>query len=171
MSLSGTETSRSRRPRKKARYGWPGVKGGRARPTEPQGEIGKYGRGSGVPHPTDVLVGKRIRTRRRFLGMNQQTLADKLGLTFQQVQKYEAGANRVSASALSTIADTLRVPVSFFFANSPIDHDARMEQPETIELLRCYYSFANDRVRQHFLELVKVAAAAGKDAGPRTTKG
>ena len=164
MSLSGTETSRSRRPRKKARYGWPGVKGGRARPTEPQGEIGKYGRGSGVPHPTDVLVGKRIRTRRRFLGMNQQTLADKLGLTFQQVQKYEAGANRVSASALSTIADTLRVPVSFFFANSPIDHDARMEQPETIELLRCYYSFANDRVRQHFLELVKVAAAAGKDA-------
>jgi hypothetical protein len=74
--------------------------------------------------------------------MNQQTLADKLGLTFQQVQKYEAGANRVSASALATIADTLGVPVSFFFANSPIDHDARMELPETIELLRCYYSFA-----------------------------
>jgi DNA-binding XRE family transcriptional regulator len=85
----------------------------------PQGEIGKYGRGTGVPHPTDMHVGKRIRTRRRFLGMNQQTLADKLGLAFQQVQKYEAGANRVGASALSTIADALRVPVSFFFANSP----------------------------------------------------
>jgi transcriptional regulator with XRE-family HTH domain len=94
--------------------------------------------------------------------MNQQSLADKLGLAFQQVQKYEAGANRVSASALSTIADALRVPVSFFFADSPIDHDARMERPETIELLRCYYGFANDQVRQHFLELVKVAAAAGK---------
>ena len=96
--------------------------------------------------------------------MNQKALADKLGLAFQQVQKYEAGANRVSASALSTIADTLRVPVSFFFANSPIDHDARMEEPETVELLRCYYSFANDRVRLHFLELVKVAAA-GKTRG------
>jgi transcriptional regulator with XRE-family HTH domain len=96
--------------------------------------------------------------------MNQQALATKLGLTFQQVQKYEHGANRVSASRLSVIADTLRVPVSFFFANSPIDHDARMEQPETIKLLRCYYSFANDRVRQRFLELVKAAAATGKGA-------
>ena len=116
------------------------------------------------PLAVDMHVGARVRMRRRFLGVSQQILASQLGITFQQVQKYERGANRVSASALSTIADTLRVPVSFFFASSPIDHDARMEQPETIELLRCYYSFANDRVRQHFLELVKVAAAAGKDA-------
>jgi transcriptional regulator with XRE-family HTH domain len=134
----------------------------------PEGEVAKYRRGSGVPHPTDVHVGKRIRIRRLFLGINQQTLADKLGLTFQQVQKYEVGANRVSASRLSMIADTLRVPVSFFFARSQMDHEAgeHMDHPETIELLRCCYSFANDQVRQRFLELVKAVAATGKDARP-----
>ena len=60
-----------------------------------------YGRGTGVPDPVDVHVGNRIRTRRLFLGMNQESLANALGLTFQQVQKYEGGANRVSASRLS----------------------------------------------------------------------
>ena len=118
-----------------------------------------------------MLVGKRIRARRLFLGMKQQMLADDLGLSFQQVQKYEMGANRVSAARLLLIADILRVPVSFFFANLQAASVAgsetarRMEQPETIELLRCYYSFTNDHVRQRFLELVKAVAATGRDAG------
>jgi transcriptional regulator with XRE-family HTH domain len=87
--------------------------------------VGKHGRGSGVPHPIDVLVGKRIRARRLFLGMSEEALANRLGVTFQQVQKYELSANRVSASRLSVIADALRVPISFFFANSQVGHEGR----------------------------------------------
>ena len=77
----------------------------------------EYGRGTGVPNPIDVEVGGRIRTRRLLLGMNQQALADALDLTFQQVQKYEHGANRVSASRLAAMAKILAVPISYFFAN------------------------------------------------------
>jgi hypothetical protein len=66
--------------------------------TEQSASKPEYGRGTGVPNPIDVEVGGRIRTRRLLLGMNQQALADALDLTFQQVQKYEHGANRVSAS-------------------------------------------------------------------------
>jgi ribosome-binding protein aMBF1 (putative translation factor) len=73
-----------------------------------------YGRNSGVPHPVDVHVGKRIRARRRLLGMNQRALATALDLTFQEVQKYEHGANRVSASRLSAIAD---VPLRRHFSD------------------------------------------------------
>src|SRR5947199_10012591 len=75
----------------------------------------RYGRGTGVPNPVDVHVGARIRTRRLLLGMNQETLANALGLTFQQVQKYEGGANRVSASRLAQVAEILGVPVMYFF--------------------------------------------------------
>jgi len=77
----------------------------------------KYGRGTGVPNPIDVHVGNRIRMRRLLLGMNQETLANALGLTFQQVQKYEGGANRVSASRLSAMAEILGVPISYFFGD------------------------------------------------------
>ena len=68
-----------------------------------------------TPNPTDRNVGARVRMRRLQLGMSQTALADALGLTFQQVQKYEKGANRISASKLQQIANTLQVPVSFFF--------------------------------------------------------
>jgi len=129
--------------------------------------VRKYGRGSGVPHPIDVQVGKRIRARRRFCRMNQQTLALALGLTtFQQIQKYEQGTNRVSASKLSAIADTLGVPVSYFFIEGAPDRDARMEQSETIELIRCYYAFPSDRLRQQFLQMVKAVAGSSKRRGP-----
>ena len=80
-------------------------------------ETRQYGRGTGVPDPVDVHVGARVRTRRLLIGMNQETLAKALGLTFQQVQKYEGGANRVSASRLSQIADVLGVPISYFFSD------------------------------------------------------
>ena len=72
-----------------------------------------------VPHPTDKHVGNRVRMRRMMLGMSQGKLADALGLTFQQVQKYEKGANRVSASRLWQIAHVLQVPESFFFDAGP----------------------------------------------------
>jgi transcriptional regulator with XRE-family HTH domain len=71
------------------------------------------------PNPTDRNVGARVRVRRLQLGMSQTTLGDALGLTFQQVQKYEKGANRISASRLQQIANTLQVSVSYFFENLP----------------------------------------------------
>jgi len=130
----------------------------------------RYGRGTGIPNPIDVHVGKRIRMRRLFLGMNQETLANALGLTFQQVQKYEGGANRVSASRLSAMAEILGVPISFFFGDlqsddapqSAAEQEARerMERPETIELIRLYYAIPDTAVRQKFLEMVKAVADA-----------
>jgi transcriptional regulator with XRE-family HTH domain len=74
-----------------------------------------YGRGTGVSHPVDIEVGARIRQRRLLLGLNQETLARRLGLIFQQVQKYESGAKRISASRLSDVADILGVPITYFF--------------------------------------------------------
>ena len=127
----------------------------------------KYGRGTGVPDPVDIHVGGRIRTRRLLIGMNQETLAKALGLTFQQVQKYEGGANRVSASRLSQIADILGVPIAYFFsgleAGGAVDaHEAelreRMQRSETIELIRCYYAISDPAVRRRFLDMVKAVA-------------
>jgi len=136
------------------------------------GEPPRYGRGTGVPNPIDVHVGKRIRTRRLLLGMNQETLANALGLTFQQVQKYEGGANRVSASRLAAVADILKVPISFFFGDLQSD-DAKpstaerewrenIERPETIELIRLYYAIPDPQVRQQFLDMVKSIAKVGE---------
>jgi len=113
--------------------------------------------------------------RRLFLGMNQETLANALGLTFQQVQKYEGGANRVSASRLSAMADILGVPIAFFFSDLQLGDETgtqaervsreRMERPETIELLRLYYAIPDPQVRQQFLDMVKaVAESAKRDA-------
>ena len=110
--------------------------------------------------------------RRLFLGMNQETLANALGLTFQQVQKYEGGANRVSASRLSAMADILGVPISFFFGDLQQDDTSstpqekalreRMERSETIELVRFYYAITDLRVRQQFLEMVKAVAESAR---------
>src|SRR5258707_5630775 len=107
-----------------------------------------YGRGTGVPDPVDIHVGARIRTRRLLIGMNQETLARALGLTFQQVQKYEGGANRVSASRLSQIAEILGVSISHFFSDlepggaaptqRELESRERLQRPETIELIRSY---------------------------------
>jgi transcriptional regulator with XRE-family HTH domain len=131
----------------------------------------KYGRGTGVPNPIDVHVGNRIRMRRLLLGMNQETLANALGLTFQQVQKYEGGANRVSASRLSAMAEILGVPISYFFGDlrpedaeiSPEDQRWReyLQRPETIEFIRLYYAIGEPRIRQQFLEMTKTLAETG----------
>jgi len=129
---------------------------------------GRHGRGTGVPDPVDVHVGGRIRIRRLLIGMNQETLARALGLTFQQVQKYEGGANRVSASRLSQIADVLGVSISYFFSDIDAAADAsggremktreRMHRPEAIELIRSYYAIGDAGIRHQFLDMVKAVA-------------
>lgn len=78
-----------------------------------------------MKHPVDAHVGKRIRHRRWMIGMTQQQLADKVGIKFQQIQKYETGMNRVSASRLWDIADTLGVNIGFFFEGIDDNHEAR----------------------------------------------
>jgi transcriptional regulator with XRE-family HTH domain len=133
-------------------------------------ETVQYGRGTGVPDPVDIHVGARIRTRRLLIGMNQETLARALGLTFQQVQKYEGGANRVSASRLSQIAEILDVPIAYFFSDlSPaggaatrqeIEARERLQRPETIELIRAYYAIPDQAIRRQFLDMVKTVAHA-----------
>ena len=139
----------------------------------------EYGRGTGVPNPIDVEVGGRIRTRRLLLGMNQQALADALDLSFQQVQKYEHGANRVSASRLAAMAKILAVPISYFFADlqpdgaelSVEDKTCReqLQRPETIELIRLYYAILNPEIRRQFLEMAKSVAEGGAMGGARET--
>jgi transcriptional regulator with XRE-family HTH domain len=133
-----------------------------------------------VPHPTDVHVGKRIRMRRAYLGMNQQTLGDAIGFTFQQVQKYESGANRVSASRLAEIAKILGVPVQSFFDGLPADgappsaqddppRHEWLEQHETITLIRLYYAIPDDGIRREFLAMVKAVAGTRSDSHQRTS--
>lgn len=131
----------------------------------------RYGRGTGVPDPVDVHVGARIRTRRLLIGMNQETLAKALGLTFQQVQKYEGGANRVSASRLAEIANVLGVSISYFFtdldtAGAATAHELGtrelMQRPEAIELIRSYYAITDQGIRDQFLDLLKAVAHSNR---------
>ena len=126
------------------------------------------------PNPVDLHVGGRVRMRRKLLGVSQEQLADSLGLTFQQVQKYERGANRVSASKLYEIARTLQVPVSFFFdgladpmGGSDADeaglHAERVVQqflttPEGLELAEVFPRIGRSRVRRQVLDLVRAMA-------------
>ncbi|MGR3433998.1 MAG: helix-turn-helix domain-containing protein [Shimia sp.] len=109
-----------------------------------------------MKHPVDVHVGKRIRHRRWMTGMTQQQLAERVGIKFQQIQKYETGMNRVSASRLWDIADALDAPVSFFFdglndgageAAAPAD---MMADKEALELVRSYYAIPENQRRRLF---------------------
>lgn len=118
-----------------------------------------------MAHPVDVHVGKRVRHRRWLIGMTQQQLAEKVGIKFQQIQKYETGANRVSASRLWDIADALDVPVSFFFegievAEKSEDHKSEvpadlMGDKEALDLVRSYYAIPENQRRRLF-ELARV---------------
>jgi len=119
------------------------------------------------PNPIDVEVGARVRARRLLLGMSQSSLADGLGITFQQVQKYEKGGNRVGSSRLQAIANILGVPVAFFFEQcggmspSPNSDDGLvgfLSSQEGLELNRAFGSIADPRVRRTFVALVKSLA-------------
>ncbi len=119
-----------------------------------------------MAHIVDVHVGKRIRQRRWLVGMTQQQLAERVGIKFQQIQKYETGANRVSASRLWDIADALDVDVSFFFeglkdgaddgepTQSSIPADM-MGDKEAMDLVRSYYAIPENQRRRLF-ELARV---------------
>jgi transcriptional regulator with XRE-family HTH domain len=116
-----------------------------------------------MKHPVDVHVGKRVRHRRWMVGMTQQQLAEKVGIKFQQIQKYETGMNRVSASRLWDIADALGVPVSFFFegleeqtsGGAGVGHADIMVDKEALELVRSYYAIPETQRRRLF-ELARV---------------
>ena len=113
-----------------------------------------------MPHPVDVHVGKRIRHRRWLVGMTQQQLAESVGIKFQQIQKYETGANRVSASRLWDIADALDVEVSFFFEGLDNENTERDEgsavpsdllgDKEALDLVRSYYAIPENQRRRLF---------------------
>ena len=87
---------------------------------------GSEEKGSRRANPIDIHVGSRVRFRRMLLGMSQEKLGERLGLTFQQVQKYEKGINRIGASRLFDLAQVLGVSVQFFYDDAPLPHDARM---------------------------------------------
>ncbi|MCF6232664.1 MAG: helix-turn-helix domain-containing protein [Rhodobacteraceae bacterium] len=113
-----------------------------------------------MTHPVDVHVGKRVRHRRWLIGKTQQQLAEKVGIKFQQIQKYETGANRVSASRLWDIAEALDVPVSFFFEGLEEEHKESvkssvlpvdlMGDKEALDLVRSYYSIPENQRRRLF---------------------
>lgn len=133
----------------------------------------------GEPNPIDVHVGNRIRLRRTLLGLSQEKLASLLGLTFQQVQKYERGINRVGASRLWDIGKVLDVPITFFFEdmdketagqsprmfslpdpqpqseeNFSLGETDPMQRKETIELIKAYYKISNRKAAKHMFDLI-----------------
>ncbi len=132
----------------------------------------------GFPNPIDIHVGSRIRLRRTLLGMSQEKLAEAIGLTFQQVQKYERGANRVGSSRLFDLSRVLNVPVAYFFdemapgvqektpsklmglatPSTPKYEPDPMARRETLELVRAYYKIAEPAVRKRIFELTKSIA-------------
>lgn len=123
-------------------------------------------------NPVDLHVGGRVRMRRKFLGLSQTDLADSLGLTFQQVQKYERGSNRISASKLFEIARTLKVPVAYFFEgygqNEAVEGftESQSEQAvhgflmttEGIEIAEAFPRIKNAKHRRKVMELVRTLA-------------
>jgi transcriptional regulator with XRE-family HTH domain len=131
-----------------------------------------------APNPTDKHVGARVRMRRMMLGMSQEKLGDALGLTFQQVQKYEKGANRIGASRLQQIAHILQVPVSFFFdgapnvpghqpsglaeAPSPAYVSDFLATSDGLALTKAFMGIKNAKLRRRIVDLVEQIAADDK---------
>ena len=132
----------------------------------------------GTPNPVDIHVGNRIKLRRKVLHLSQQQMAEKMGLTFQQIQKYEKGFNRVGASRLWDISRVLGVSMDFFFADMPseieeqspmmlnpkspsslqeessaIDYDP-MKRKETLELVTAYYKINNRKIAKYLFDLI-----------------
>ncbi|MDP2619363.1 MAG: helix-turn-helix transcriptional regulator [Hyphomicrobiales bacterium] len=126
------------------------------------------------PHPIDLHVGRRVKMRRMLIGMSQEKLGNQLGLTFQQVQKYEKGANRIGASRLWDISRILEVPVRFFFeglrpeTGPPAEGFAEEAQPdyvldfvqssEGVQLIKAFVQIKDDNVRRGIVNLAKTLA-------------
>lgn len=135
------------------------------------------------PHPVDVHVGRRLRLKRTILGLSQEAVGKEIGVTFQQIQKYERGINRMGASRLYDFAKALGVPVSYFFdgygeyvneAGIPIgaaeaeaagyEHE-KINNRETLEVMRAYYRIKSPAVRKRIIELVKAFAEDSNESG------
>jgi transcriptional regulator with XRE-family HTH domain len=130
-----------------------------------------------MPNPVDVHVGNRIRMRRMLVGMSQEKLGERLGLTFQQVQKYEKGTNRVSASRLFHVAQVLGVPVQYFYEDLPAGAEdagtadgfgesgeqavitSFLNSSEGLQLNRAFHQITDTDVRRRVVDLVKSIAA------------
>jgi transcriptional regulator with XRE-family HTH domain len=132
-------------------------------------------RTAGVRDPIDVHVGNRVRARRTMLGLSQSKLGEAVGLTFQQIQKYEQGANRMGGSRLYDMAYVLDVPVDYFFDEMPNEIKKRDDKPsdnlgdqiaeankgdastkrETLELVRAYYKVGGEDVRKNLLKMIQ----------------
>jgi len=137
-----------------------------------------------IPNPIDKHVGSRVRMKRILLGMSQEKLGEALGLTFQQVQKYEKGANRIGASRLQEIAKILQSPPSFFFEGSPQAEASASEgfseapssqdvvdfisSVEGLQLNRAFASIKDPKVRKRIVDLVVALAGSGE---PEATMG
>jgi transcriptional regulator with XRE-family HTH domain len=143
----------------------------------------RRGRRSEAFNPTDTHVGTRVRMRREMLGLSQGKLADAVGLTFQQVQKYERGANRISASRLVELSEVLCVPVTFFFdavdpAAAPALPDGVAEpqaaafesdpfrRPETVQLVSAFYAIRQPVLRRSLYDLARTLAESASTGSP-----
>src|SRR5713226_3104077 len=148
-------------------------------------DLRKSGASQNQGNPIDVHVGSRVRLRRNMLGLSQEKLGEAIGLTFQQVQKYERGANRIGASRLHELSRVLDVPVSFFFddmdpvrapaipggfAEPPVEafESDPMRRRETVELVDAYYAIDDAAVRRRLLDLARALAAEGDRTGDKT---
>ena len=137
----------------------------------------------GVPNPVDIHVGGRVRLRRTLLGLSQERLGEMIGLTFQQVQKYERGTNRIGASRLYDLSRVLDVPIQFFYEDMPPETAGQsprlraglsesnadsyteidpMNRRETLELIRAYYRIKDPAVRDRVLDLCKAMASTAE---------
>lgn len=130
------------------------------------------------PNPIDIHVGSKVRLRRSMLGLSQEKLGDALGITFQQIQKYEKGTNRVSASKLQKISEVLGAPIEFFFQDAPRSDDVSltdksvndlseeflsfMTSKQGVQLNRAFVQIEDPKVRDKALQLVKALAASYK---------
>ncbi len=141
-----------------------------------------------APNPVDLHVGLKLRLRRSVLGVTQENLAEAAGITFQQVQKYEKGKNRLSASRLFQFARVLDVPVSFFFegfsapdtqiglqagfadneqepfAEAGAEEPDIMDRKETVDLVRTYYQITDEKLRKDFLKMLRQFARNFKNS-------
>jgi transcriptional regulator with XRE-family HTH domain len=129
------------------------------------------------PNPIDIHVGSRVRLRRTMLGMSQEKLGENLGITFQQIQKYEKGTNRVGASRLQQIARVLSTPVSFFFEDAPGQDSAHgqgfaegdatnyvvdfLSSAEGLQLNRAFVKIKDPKVRRKIIEMVRALSDEG----------
>ena len=135
-----------------------------------------------APNPTDKHVGSRVRMRRMMLGMSQEKLGDALGLTFQQVQKYEKGTNRIGASRLQQISQILQVPVAFFFEGAPIISSEHAPSPgmheapspayvsdflatsDGLSLTKAFMRIKDAKLRRRIVDLVQQIAGEETDS-------